>query len=259
MNYLDKILDYKRGEISHLDKNKLKSKVESLSTSLRPCFDFYSALKRQSKQNPLNLIAELKKASPSKGVIVEDFQPLKIAKSYADLGASAFSVLTDEHFFQGGNTYLEQVRKEFNAPILRKDFIISESQIYEARLIGADAILLIVAALDINTLKAFLKLSEDLGMHALVEIHSEDELEKALDAKAKIVGINNRNLKTFEVNLETSCRIKTRYPKDVVSVSESGIKTLADLKLLEANGFDAVLIGEGLVTSPELQSYNWKG
>ena len=257
MNYLDKILAYKREEIAHYDKTDLKHRLQDIDLNSSPTNDFCTALKRKSPDHALNLIAELKKASPSRGVLIEDFRPVEIAKSYRALGASAFSILTDERFFQGHAKYLESVRRSFDLPILRKDFIIDDSQIYEARLIGADAILLIVAALEPGELKDFRLLAESLGMQALVEAHSHHELEIALMSDAKIVGVNNRDLKTFQVNIQTSCDLKTYFPDDVISVSESGIKTEDDLHLLSRHGFDAVLIGEGLI-SDQLKSYPWK-
>jgi indole-3-glycerol phosphate synthase len=257
MNYLDKILAHKKQEIKQLDKSELIKLAEQAILARPNCIDFYQALKRSGKDQPLNLIAELKKASPSRGVLIKDFKPLELAGAYHSLGASAFSILTDEQFFQGSCRYVEDVRSHFHLPILRKDFIIDESQVYEARIIGADAILLIVAALSPQKLTMLHQLANKLGMSVLVEIHSKDELAIAVDSGSKIIGVNNRDLTSFEVSLHNSCRLKPYFPDGVIAVSESGIKSQQDLALLSEHNFDAVLIGEGLI-SKELHSYLWK-
>ncbi|MFQ3598395.1 MAG: indole-3-glycerol phosphate synthase TrpC [Chloroherpetonaceae bacterium] len=255
MTYLDKILDEKRSEVAALKLRGIARTFESERKYLNKPRDFTQAIRRE--QDPLRLIAELKKASPSRGVMVEEFKPVERAEQYLNLGASAFSVLTDEKFFQGKIVYLEQVRSRFELPVLRKDFIIDETQILETRLIGADAMLLIVAALDNAKLEAFLQLATELGLHVLTEVHDEWELERAMKYDAKIIGVNNRNLHDFSVSLETSLRVKKEIPKSVIAVSESGIQTKADLTAIESAGYDAVLIGEGLTLESDLSTY-WK-
>ena len=195
----------------------------------------------------LSVISELKKASPSRGLLRSEYRPLEIAKSYQQAGASALSVLTEEDFFQGSLDDLKAVRGTVHLPILRKDFIVDEYQVYESAAAGADAILLIVAALEDSELEHFLQLAEQLHVAALVEVHTESELERAKAAGAQIVGINNRNLKTLEVSLETSFQLRDMIPPECLSVSESGIKSGADLEKLAGAGFNAVLIGEHLM------------
>lgn len=210
-----------------------------------PCRDFYNAL----KGNSLSVIAEVKKASPSKSVIKEDFRPVETAKTYELAGANAISCLTEEHYFQGSSQYLRDIRKAVDIPILRKDFIFDEYQIYEARAIGADAVLLIAAVLDSDTMKHFKEIAEGLGMNCLFESHNEEELESILKCSPKIVGINNRNLKTFEVSLENTAKLSSLIPENCVLVSESGIAGNSDMKTVRAAGADAVLIGETLMRS----------
>ncbi|MFN3637824.1 MAG: indole-3-glycerol phosphate synthase TrpC [Chloroherpetonaceae bacterium] len=255
MTYLDKILDEKRSEVAALKLRGISRTFEAERKYLNPTRDFAKAIRREDET--LRLIAELKKASPSRGVIVQDFKPIERAEMYLNLGASAFSVLTDEKFFQGKIEYLEQVRSRFELPVLRKDFIINETQILETRLVGADAMLLIVAALDNARLQSFLQLAKEISLHVLTEVHDEWELERAMKYDATIIGVNNRNLHDFSVSLETSLRVKKEIPKEVTVVSESGIQTKADLLKIEEAGFDAVLIGEGLTLESDLSSY-WK-
>lgn len=257
MNYLQKILIEKKGEVEKLKAGGVMQAFKEAEKSLPATRNFSEALKREDKNQPLRLIAELKKASPSRGVMVEDFRPLEIAERYRALGASAFSVLTDEKFFQGHADYLKAVRQKFEMPVLRKDFMIDELQVYEARLMGADAILLIVAALNFDELKGFRELAESLEMHVLVEVHDGAELELAAKSGAKIIGVNNRDLKSFSVDLGTSINLRPQFPEGTIAVSESGIKTEDDLKRLEDALFDAVLIGEGLIQTDRLSSYPW--
>lgn len=195
----------------------------------------------------LSVITELKKASPSRGLLRPLYRPLEIADSYQRAGASALSVLTEEQFFQGSLNDLTAVRNAVNLPVLRKDFIVDEYQLYESVASGADAILLIVAALGDKDLADFIELSEKLQVAALVEVHTAEELERATGAGARIVGVNNRNLKTLEVSLETSFRLREKIPAPCLAVSESGIKSGADLEKLARSGFNAVLIGEHLM------------
>ena len=195
----------------------------------------------------IRLLAEVKKASPSKGLIRADFDPVWIAKAYEDAGASAVSVLTDEKYFQGHADYLKAVRAAVGVPVLRKDFIIDPYQIYEARAWSADAILLIVAALSPERVFEYMSLAFDLGMASLVEVHTWKELDIALAIGARIIGVNNRNLQTFEVSLDTSIDLAARIPPDRVMVSESGIFTRAEVVRLMDAGVDAILVGESLV------------
>jgi len=197
------------------------------------------------------LIAEVKKASPSKGLIRADFDPVQIAKTYEAAGASAISVLTDEKYFQGRLEYLTAVHDAVSLPTLRKDFIIDAYQVYESRAAKADAILLIVAALDAGRLRDLMALATELGMASLVEAHSSEELDIALEVAARIIGINNRNLQTFETKLETTLELASRVPGDRVLVSESGIFTRSDVERLMAVGVDAILVGESLMREPD--------
>lgn len=199
----------------------------------------------------LRVIAELKQASPSRGALRSDYRPAEIARGYEAAKAAALSVLTEEDFFLGSLEHLRAARAATALPVLRKDFILDEYQVYESAAAGADAVLLIVAALSDGELRSLLELSERLRLAALVEVHNDGELDRALAAGAHIIGINNRNLKNLEVNLETSLRLRPRIPPGCLSVSESGIKTAADLRRLAEAGFNAVLIGERLMTMPD--------
>ncbi len=205
--------------------------------------DFAAALSREG----LAVIAELKRASPSRGVIRQDYRPAEIARGYQWAGAAALSVLTEEQFFHGSLDDLKTARQATDLPVLRKDFIVSEYQVYESVAAGADALLLIVAALADGELRELLSLSERLKIAALVEVHTEDELERAVASGAKIIGVNNRDLKTLEVKVETSYRLRPRIPRECLAVSESGIRSAEDLSRLAAAGFHAVLIGEHLL------------
>lgn len=255
MTYLTRILETKAGEVAELRKQSPEHRYHEVCGNLPVTRDFRSAITRPG--GAVNLIAEVKKASPSRGVLVEDFRPLDIAERYAELGASAFSVLTDRQYFQGSPDYLKAITKQFTIPVLRKEFIIDESQIYETRLMGADAALLIVAALEPSQLRDYLQLFAELGLHALVETHDERELDIALEQGSTIVGVNNRDLKTFSVDLNTSVRLRQRMPDGIVSVAESGMKRRDDVLLMQEAGFDAVLIGEGLLVSEELRQFSW--
>jgi len=199
----------------------------------------------------LSVIAELKKASPSRGLLRPDFRPPEIARSYQQAGASALSVLTEEEFFQGSLNHLKAVRSAVHIPILRKDFIVDEYQVYESAAAGADALLLIVAALEDKDLKVLIELSERLRVAALVEVHTAEELERAVAAGAQIIGINNRNLRTLEVSLETSFRLREKIPAACLAISESGIKSGEDLERLAKAGFNAALIGEHLMLASD--------
>jgi indole-3-glycerol phosphate synthase len=195
----------------------------------------------------MNFICEVKKASPSKGLIAAAFPYLQIAREYAAAGAAAISVLTEPDFFRGADAYLEEISHAVTVPLLRKDFVIDEYQIYQAPPLGAAAVLLIVALLDLPQLRDFLALTTQLGLAALVETHTEKEVEIALAADAAILGVNNRNLQTFAVDLQTTPRLRRRIPASKIVVAESGIQTVADLQCLAACGVDAVLVGETLM------------
>ena len=203
----------------------------------------------------MSFICECKKASPSKGLIAEDFPYLEIAKDYEAAGASAISVLTEPEWFKGDLKYLNEISKEVNIPTLRKDFTVSPYMIYEAYLNGASAVLLICSLLDRKTLEEYIGIASSLGLDALVEAHDSDEVKKAVDSGAAIIGVNNRDLRTFEVNASNCLRLRKDVPENILFVAESGIKTREDIKLLLENKVDAVLIGEALMTSKDKKAY----
>jgi indole-3-glycerol phosphate synthase len=203
----------------------------------------------------ISFICEIKRASPSKGIIAEDFPYLKIAEEYEKAGAAAISVLTEPDFFMGSDNYLHEIAKKSTLPLLRKDFILDSYQIYEAKLLGASAVLLICALLDEKTLLYFIKTAAELELAAIVEAHNERETETALAAGAGIVGINNRDLKTFKVDINLSLRLRPLVPDSVLFVAESGIQSADDVKALAGAGADAVLIGEALMRSPDKTAY----
>lgn len=244
MSRLDEILRVKRAEIERLRPHRDDLRKTAL---LRNDFRGFGATLTRSDAGKVALIAEVKKASPSAGVIVESFHPVEIAKNYARAGAAAISVLTDEQFFQGHLDYLQAIREAVPTPLLRKDFILDEVQIAQSSAAGADAILLIVAALEQAQLKELLAAAATYQLEVLVEVHTLPELERALDADAQIIGINNRNLATFEVDLSVTETLSEEVPAGVILVSESGIKNAQDLARVKACGIDAVLIGEALM------------
>ena len=213
-------------------------------------FSFENALKTPD----ISFICEVKKASPSKGILSEHFPYKDIAREYESAGAAAISVLTEPYFFLGSDRYLKEIKQTTKLPVLRKDFTIDPYQIYEAKAIGADAVLLICAILDTGTLREYLEIAGQLGLSCLVEAHDEQEVYSALEAGARIIGINNRNLNTFQVDINTSVRLRNLVPKDRLFVSESGIKTPDDVAVLKRNGTNAVLIGETLMRSPDISS-----
>ena len=250
MSILQKILEVKRTEVEKRKREVSLAELKQRLVQAPPIRPFAQAIRRQANE-PIRLIAELKKASPSKGVFRDDFEPEAILRAYEKSPASALSILTDEPFFQGSLDNLLLARQLTTKPLLRKDFIVDEFQLYEARIYGADAVLLIVAALDESQLRDLLKLAMELNMDALVEVHTEDELEKALRAGAQIIGVNNRNLRTFEVDLNTTLKLRKLVPTDCIVVSESGIETREQVRRLEEAGVDAILVGETLVRSPD--------
>ena len=203
----------------------------------------------------MSFICECKKASPSKGIIAEDFPYLEIAKDYEAAGASAISVLTEPQWFKGDLKYLKEISSEVSIPVLRKDFTVSPYMIYEAYINGASAVLLICSLLDRDTLTEYIGIAKSLGLDALVEAHDEDEVKMAVEAGAEIIGVNNRNLRTFEVNASNCLRLRDKVPAGVLFVAESGIKNRDDIKILEDNKVDAVLVGEALMRSPDKKTY----
>jgi len=246
---LDKILARKVEEIA--ERKAIVSFEEMMEASLETPYgvrDMMSALQKDT----VALIAEVKRASPSKGIMVQDFAPVMIASTYNQNGASAISVLTDEDFFMGHLDYLTAVRESVTVPVLRKDFVIDPYQVYEGRVAGADVILLIVAALSDSQLEELYEVVTGLDMTPLVEVHNEDEMERAINLGAKLIGINNRDLKTFTVDLETTARLADMVSDDVVLVAESGIKSADDVKHMGQLGAHAVLVGESLVKSDDM-------
>jgi indole-3-glycerol phosphate synthase len=212
----------------------------------------HSFIEALSRTDRTNIIAEIKKQSPSKGIIREDFNHLEIAKQYAKAGVAAMSVLTEEDFFGGSLNYLSEIHQQVNVPLLRKDFIIDEYQMFEAALAGASAILLITAILDDELLAAFIKHADDLNLGALVEVHTEEEMRRAVEVGAKIIGVNNRDLTTFHVDLQTSIKLAPLAPSGAILVSESGITTSEDVNKLKAAGYQAFLIGEHFMRQPDV-------
>lgn len=229
-----------------LDKLDEIKQLASKRVILNPNF-FYDAIRKKG----ISFICELKKASPSKGIIKEDFNYLEIAKEYNKC-ADVISCLTEPFFFLGSDSYLTNVKMNVNIPVLRKDFILYEYQIYEAKAIGADAILLICAILDKDTLTKYINIAHSIGLGCLVEAHDLDEINKAIEANALVLGVNNRNLRDFTVDVNNSINLRKCVNKDILFVSESGIKTRSDIKKLEENNIDAVLIGETLMRSNDI-------
>ena len=249
---LDDILAHKRQEVAaQKQRVDMDTLVANISASNDTPRGFMKALQARVAIGGTAVIAEVKKASPSMGVIRASFDPVAIADSYAAAGATCLSVLTDEKYFQGSGHYLRLVRAAVGLPLLRKDFIVDEYQIVEARALGADAILLIVAALSDAELAAFTRLAHDLGLDVLVEVHDEAECARALQLPLRVIGVNNRNLHDFSVSLDTSRRIKTMLPADYLLVSESGIHTRADIEALQADGIHAFLVGGALMQADD--------
>ena len=211
----------------------------------------YFAFLQAIREGELSFICEVKKASPSKGLIAPDFPYLEIAKEYEQAGASAISVLTEPFWFQGSNRYLEEIKHTVSIPVLRKDFTVDEYMIYEAKTLGADAILLICAILEDEQLKSYREIAEQLGMTALVEAHDQEEVDRALKTGARLIGVNNRDLRTFTVDLHNSIRYRQSVPDRIVFVSESGIRTAEDIAELAGNQVNGVLIGETLMRAPD--------
>ncbi|MFA6988886.1 MAG: indole-3-glycerol phosphate synthase TrpC [Candidatus Gastranaerophilaceae bacterium] len=255
MNILQKIIDYKKTEVEFQKKNMPVFKdIKNQAENMPEIKSFLNILESKKNTGKISLIAEVKKASPSKGLIKADFNPVEIAQTYENAGASAISVLTDEKFFQGKIEYLQNIKKEVKIPILRKDFVIDEFQIYQTRAIGADMILLIVSALEKERFEDFFDLSKELGLDVLVEVHNEKEMESALETKAKIIGINNRNLQTFEISLETTIRLLNNYyDKNRFFISESGVFTYDDIVKLSSKNISGILVGESLIKQSNIE------
>ena len=253
---LNKILETKRREINDALQATpllaLRASAEGMSKSrdFTPR-DFIAAIQAKIAAGKPAVIAEIKKASPSKGVIRENFNPAEIAKSYEAGGAACLSVLTDLEYFQGSADYLKQTRAACNLPVLRKDFMIDTYQVYEARAMGADCILLIAAAIDLTKMRELENIAHELGMAVLIEVHNGEELDMALQLKTPLLGINNRNLRTFDVTLQTTLDLLPRIPKDKIIVTESGIFTVDNVKLMRDNHVNTFLVGEAFMRQPE--------
>jgi indole-3-glycerol phosphate synthase len=245
---LDRILAHKLDEIAAAQRDRPLAQVMADAQAAPPARAFADALRRDT----VALIAEVKRASPSKGLLVADFDPAAVSAVYATSGAACISVLTDERFFQGSLAYLQDVRAAASVPALRKDFTLAPYQVYEARAAGADAVLLIAAALADGALADLHALALELGMAALVEVHDAGELERALKLGARLVGVNNRDLKTFNVDMETTARLAALVPAEVTLVAESGIASADDVRRMGAVGADAVLVGEALMKAADM-------
>jgi indole-3-glycerol phosphate synthase len=247
VNILDELVSATRLRLER-DKTLIsEAEIIRRAASIKLSGGFYEKLKAPG----LSFICEVKKASPSKGVISKDFPYLDIARDYEKGGAAAISVLTEPDFFLGSDRYLEEIARAVNLPVLRKDFIIDPYQIYQAKALGAKAVLLICAILEKEPLKEFITLTDELGLSALVEARDREEIETALSSGARIIGVNNRNLKTFEVDPQRSVSLRKFVPEDVIFVAESGVRNARDTALLAENGVDAVLIGETLMRTPD--------
>lgn len=244
---LKNILAKKVEEVTRRKANTPMSMLQEIAGSVQGPRGFYQALRSKADAQKPAIIAEIKKASPSQGVIREDFKPVDIAVDYAMNGASCLSVLTDKEFFQGSEANLQMVRDKCPLPAIRKDFMIDPYQIHESRALGADCILLIVAALDDAMLKELHDTATGLGMDVLVEVHDAEELDRALKLDGNMIGINNRNLRTFDVTLQTTLDLKNNIPSDKLIVTESGIHTPADVKLMQDNGIYTFLVGEAFM------------
>jgi len=244
---LKKILTVKAQEVMAALASKSLAEIRTEAEQTSPPRDFAGALRSKISDGHPAVIAEIKKASPSKGILREHFHPAEIAVSYAQHGAACLSVLTDESFFQGHSDYLKEARAVCSLPVLRKDFMVDEYQIYQARAMGADAILLIVSALDLKQMQIFEALAHSLGMAVLVEVHDGNELDIALQLETPLIGINNRNLRTFEVSLQTTIELLPRIPQGRIVVTESGILKPEDVRLMREHQVQSFLVGEAFM------------
>ena len=245
---LDEIMKYHREQLPKIMREVPIEDLRAFAYVTQPALDFYAALQKPG----VSLIGECKKASPSKGLMVRDYDPVQIAKTYERAGASAISVLTDGRHFQGSLEHLRDVKESVRVPVLRKDFVFDPYQVYESRVAGADAILLIAAVLGVSEIRLLLKLTHDLGMNALVEVHTDEELDQVLPLQPRIIGVNNRNLQTFEVDFENTARLRDRIPPEIVTVGESGLKTVDDVRQMGQIGVNAILVGETLVRAKDI-------
>ena len=248
---LNRILARKAEEIEQRSRVRPLEELRVRAKQQPAARGFVRAIQRKLDAGDAAVIAEVKKASPSKGLIRKDFDPAAIARSYEAGGAACLSVLTDVDFFQGSNAYLTEARAACALPVIRKDFIIDPYQVHEARMIGADAILLIVAALEDGPLIDMANLAQELGMDVLVEVHDIDELERALQTDCQLIGVNNRNLRTFDVSLDTSLELKAAMPADRIMVTESGISTREDVARMRGAGIHTFLVGESFMRQPD--------
>jgi len=251
---LKKILSTKIEEIAEGKKNTSLNEMRELAqqaNSSLPVRGFINSIKAKIENQQAAVIAEIKKASPSKGVMRENFEPIQIAKSYQQGGAACLSILTDQQYFQGHNDFLKQAREISGLPVIRKDFIIDPYQVYEARAIGADCILLIVAALEQQQLAELADLAHELNMDVLIEVHDSEELQRALKLPCPLIGINNRNLRTFEVSLQTTIDLLPYIPNDRIVVTESAIHNKADVLLMRSHQVNTFLVGEAFMRAPE--------
>ena len=248
---LKKILATKLAEVVEARATKPLTLMRSEAEAAPPSRDFVGAIRARIAANRPAIIAEIKKASPSKGVIRKDFRPAEIAATYAAHGAACLSVLTDKQYFQGSPEYLKQARAACNIPVLRKDFMIEPYQVYETRAMGADCILIIAAALDLPRMRELEAIAQSLGMGVLVEVHDGEELDLALQLETPLVGINNRNLRTFDVTLETTLNLLSHIPPDRIVVTESGIFTPEDVALMRSHNVNTFLVGEAFMRAPD--------
>lgn len=248
MTILDTIAEYAKERVREAEKMISKDEIKERAMAMQTGgFPFEKALKKQD----ISFICEVKRASPSKGMIAEDFPYLQIAKDYEAAGADCISVLTEPKWFLGNDRYLQKITETVRIPCLRKDFVVSEYMIYEAKLLGAGAVLLICSILSSEQIRRYIEICDVLGIAALVEAHDEKEIRTAVGAGARIIGVNNRNLKDFSVDTENSRHLRELVPKDILFVSESGIKTSVDVQILRESGADAVLIGETLMRAKD--------
>jgi len=245
---LNKIIAQKRGEVEHRKKAATIADLQQRIARQKPALDLALAL----KGDHIRLIAEVKQASPSRGMLSPNLHPIELARTYAEGGAAAISVLTEANYFLGNIEHLAAIKEVVGLPLLRKDFIFDLYQVYESRAYGADALLLIVAILSHEQLKELVSLSHSLGLRCLVEVHNEGEVERAIRSEAEIIGINNRDLNTFTVDITTTRRLRPLIPQERIVVSESGIKSKRDMEKLGKWGVDAVLVGEALVTAGDV-------
>ena len=252
---LDRIMAWKRQEVARQMEDVPLAELKALVSLAEPPLDFAAAI---TAERGASLIAEVKRASPSKGLIAQDWSPTAIAETYAASGAAAISCLTDARFFQGKLAYLAEIVEHLRArnlstPLLRKEFIFHPYQVYEARAAGSDALLLIVGVVGDTELRELVSLTNQLGMDALVEVHDEEEVARALAAEAQVIGVNNRNLKTFEVDIETTARLRKLIPADIILIGESGIRNAIDAGRMAEMGCDAILVGESFCKLPQAE------